>query len=122
MRDAIQKSIHGAGRFNLAGLAAALTSGRRTSWRGRGATPSTSAPARERPWWPGAASLPQSRMYERIAFASGREIYLINADGSGLTQLTHSDSNVYNYQRALSPDGTRVAFARTGDQARNYHY
>ena len=40
-----------------------------------------------------------------------REIYLINADGSGLTQLTYSESDVYNYQPALSPDGTRVAFA-----------
>ena len=48
----------------------------------------------------------------RIAFASGREIYLINSDGSGLTQLTHSDPSVYNFQPALSPDGTRVAFGR----------
>ena len=62
-----------------------------------------------------AASPPQSRAYERIAFASGREIFLVNSDGSGLTQLTHSDSGVYNFQPALSPDGTRVAFGRTGD-------
>lgn len=54
----------------------------------------------------------------RIAFASGREIFLINADGSGLTQLTYSATDVYNYQPALSPDGTRVAFARAqGGQA-----
>jgi Periplasmic component of the Tol biopolymer transport system len=47
----------------------------------------------------------------RIAFAESGQIYLINADGSGLTQLTNSDPSVYNYQPALSPDGTRVAFA-----------
>jgi Tol biopolymer transport system component len=47
----------------------------------------------------------------RIAFALEREIYLVNSDGSGLTQLTHSHSDVYNYSPALSPDGTRVAFA-----------
>jgi Tol biopolymer transport system component len=47
----------------------------------------------------------------QIAFASEREIFLINSDGSGLTQLTHSHSDVYNYSPALSPDGTRVAFA-----------
>ena len=54
----------------------------------------------------------------RIAFSSGKDIYLINADGTGLTQLTYSDSDVYNYQPALSPDGTRVAFATfQGSQA-----
>lgn len=47
----------------------------------------------------------------RIAFAESGEIYLINSDGSGLTQLTHSESGAYNYQPALSPDGTRVAFS-----------
>ena len=64
------------------------------------------------------APLPSSPEGGRIAFASEREIYLINSDGSGLTQLTRSDANVYNDQPALSPDGTRVAFARVeGDQA-----
>ena len=29
--------------------------------------------------------------------ASGKDIYLINSDGTGLTQLTYSDLNVYNY-------------------------
>jgi TolB protein len=47
---------------------------------------------------------------ERIAFAAAREIYLINRDGTGLTQLTQSDPGVTNYQPALSPDGARVAF------------
>jgi Tol biopolymer transport system component len=64
------------------------------------------------------ASLPRSTDGGRIAFASDREIFLINSDGSGLTQLTYSDANVYNYQPALSPDGTRVAFATVqGSQA-----
>src|SRR5882757_7573046 len=54
----------------------------------------------------------------RIAFASEREIFLINSDGTGLVQLTYSASDVYNYQPALSPDGTRVAFATVqGGQA-----
>ena len=54
----------------------------------------------------------------RIAFASEREIFLMNSDGSGLVQLTYSASDVFNYQPALSPDGTRVAFATfQGSQA-----
>jgi Tol biopolymer transport system component len=66
----------------------------------------------------GFAPASQSTEGGRIAFASEREIYLVNSDGSGLTQLTHSDADVYNNQPALSPDGTRVAFATVeGDQA-----
>lgn len=64
---------------------------------------------------PRAASLPQSTAAGRIAFAQEGEIYLINPDGNRLTRLTTSDAGVYNYQPALSPDGTRVAFGRVED-------
>lgn len=50
-----------------------------------------------------------------IVFESGGEIYLVYPDGSGLTQLTDTMPSVYNYQPALSPDGTRVAFGSSGD-------
>ena len=60
---------------------------------------------------PQVAPLSTSTEVGRIAFASGRDIFLINSDGSGLRQLTQSDSNIFNYQPALSPDGTQVAFA-----------
>lgn len=46
----------------------------------------------------------------RIAFEQAGEIYLINPDGTGLKQLTHSEVPVYNYQPAISPDGLHVAF------------
>jgi Tol biopolymer transport system component len=47
----------------------------------------------------------------RIAFADSGQIYLINADGSGLTQLTQTEPSVYNSQPAISPDGRRIAFS-----------
>jgi Tol biopolymer transport system component len=46
----------------------------------------------------------------RIAFASSGQIFLVNPDGSGLTQLTQTSSEVHNDQPALSPDGQRLAF------------
>jgi TolB protein len=39
------------------------------------------------------------------------EIYLMNADGTGVTRLT-SDA-AYDAEPAWSPDATRIAFART---------
>jgi Tol biopolymer transport system component len=49
----------------------------------------------------------------KIAFRSGRtsaaEIYVVNADGTGLTQLTFN--SVKDYAPAWSPDGSTIAFA-----------
>lgn len=51
----------------------------------------------------------------RIVFESQRdgqsEIYVMNADGSAQTRLTHSGSN---YSPKWSPDGTKIAFSSSG--------
>jgi Tol biopolymer transport system component len=66
---------------------------------------------------------------ERIAFQSSREdkldIYVMNADGSGVVQLT--DHPEHDYLPAWSPNGTRLTFAswrmESSDSAQaNYIY
>jgi TolB protein len=61
----------------------------------------------------------------RLAFASfrsgGSDIYVVNADGSGLRNLMPSESPAVHFDDApaWSPDGTRIAFAtdRAGHRA-----
>lgn len=44
----------------------------------------------------------------RVAFANGGEVYVMNADGSGLTNLTNDSA--YDDLPAWSPDGKKIAF------------
>jgi hypothetical protein len=59
---------------------------------------------------------PTQAAFGRIAFVSDRngtpQLYLVNLDGSGLTQLTH-DTATYS-RPAWSPNATRIAVVRNG--------
>jgi TolB protein len=71
--------------------------------RARGPAPLDTAPA----WSPDG---------RRIAFASDRaggegEIYVMNADGSGVRRLTRTARHVIDATPAWSPDGRRIVFA-----------
>ena len=48
----------------------------------------------------------------KVAFDRGGDIYAVNADGTGVTNLTNTGSGDGDNFPAWSPDGTRIAFAR----------
>ena len=88
----------------LFGDAAGLPVVALTAARARRLSPQPSQPS------PPRAAPPAPRLPGQLAFqtALGGDIYLVNADGSGLRRLTDG------LDPALSPDGTRLAFARWG--------
>lgn len=47
---------------------------------------------------------------DQIAFVSGGALYIVNADGTGLTQIATAASGIFD--PAWSPSGTRIAFAK----------
>jgi len=62
----------------------------------------------------------------RITFASNNtgvyEVYVMNADGSAVTQLTVDDGTYLKDDPAWSPDGTQLAFAWHSDITRVYAF
>lgn len=53
-----------------------------------------------------------------IAFAGTGQIFIMNANGSGIRQLTDNAPGVQNLYPALSPDGSRVTFIRDRNSIR----
>jgi Tol biopolymer transport system component/uncharacterized RDD family membrane protein YckC len=68
----------------------------------------------------GASTAPAPRLGNRIVFTSNRtgtfNLYLVNADGSGLRQLTRFRTGYYLARPSLSPDGGAVVFERLEKQ------
>ena len=62
-------------------------------------------------WSPDGTKIAFNRIYDG-PFGSTRDIYVINADGSGLKQLTPDASN--DSDPAWSPNGSEIAYGRDG--------
>lgn len=55
----------------------------------------------------------------QLAFVRDDQIFLVNADGTGLAQLTNTRGGVANWDPAWSRDGQRLAFARGSSDPRS---
>src|SRR4051812_23091819 len=51
--------------------------------------------------------------HDLVDHSGDEELYLMNADGTGIVQLTHND--VFDSAPAFSPDGTKLAFESARD-------
>jgi Tol biopolymer transport system component len=75
--------------------------------------PSPSTAASEAP---GLSGGDQSSLSGRIAFDNHEDVWTINADGTGLTRLTHSSA--FEFDPSWSPDGTQIAYrSDRGDES-----
>jgi dipeptidyl aminopeptidase/acylaminoacyl peptidase len=65
---------------------------------------------------PGPSGGDRSSLSGRIAFDNHDDVWIINADGTGLTRLT--DSPAYEFDPSWSPDGTQIAYrSDRGDES-----
>lgn len=83
---------------------------------GTGATPLTSqasnAVGAQRASVSGDGSKVAFDEFDDIAQSNSKQIWIMNGDGSGQTQLTHTGDNVLNVEPGISPNGTEIAFMR----------
>ena len=61
--------------------------------------------------------------YKKVAFSSNRngawELFTINADGTGLKQLTSKATGAHDYDASWAPDGSKIYFSRASIDSAN---
>lgn len=68
-------------------------------------------------WSPNGQKIAFIRYATAVGSSAIPKIYVINADGSGVRQLSDSNSNTLDYDPDWSPDSTKIVFNRSTSQS-----
>lgn len=105
-----QETAYGAPKFSPDGRTIICSRGR-PGWQKLYLMPTNGGDPRSLDRLPGAHRHPYwSRDGRRIAFSADRHICVVNADGTGLRQVTHGEG-AWDDEPAFSPDGSMIVFA-----------
>jgi Tol biopolymer transport system component len=62
-------------------------------------------------WSPDGTKVVFSSHEDSASDTVSKDIWVVNADGTGLTQLTHNEPENHSFEPDWSPDGSRIVFA-----------
>jgi Tol biopolymer transport system component len=75
-------------------------------------TQSSNAEGAQRPSVSGDGSKVAYTQFDDVSQSNSSQIWIMNGNGSGQTQLTTTGDNVLNFEPGISPDGNKVVFQR----------
>jgi List-Bact-rpt repeat protein/WD40 repeat protein len=85
-------------------------------------TQTSNAEGAMRPSVSGDGSKVSYMQFDDVAQTNSSQIWIMNGNGSGQTQLTTTGNNVINFESGMSPNGSQVAFMRVDNNSATTGY